>query len=883
MKAFAWSTPVLAAAICLLLVARSAGAQDTAGMVVIPANARNLTYFGRWDRRDPTVAHSHWGGAYLRTRFTGASVGLKMLDGESLVVSIDGEPFRAVKGVAGITPLNMEPLAPGLHTLLVGSSSGGEAKVLGLSLDPRATTKPAIPRPIVEFIGDSITWGTGPEGMWNVNWTWQTAEALNCDHTQIAQSARALTTGYGCADEKTGMDKQYFMLKNFGYVNEVPPVPWNFATYTPQIIVINLGQNDACGNEPDDVFTNIYISFVKNIRTRFPVAQIVALRMFGGGHFGVDTRKAVAALNAGGDDRVHFIDTEGWLNNPSDFSDGVHPNAQGNLKAAMRLAPLLEPLLPAKDRAAAGPATVGDPQNPTGLAQALQNAYVRGDHPIVITRGTYYLTHTGDSNLPLRQWHDATISAYGVTLILNNLRSNAGLFLLDGCANVTIEGPLLSETGQNAYQGHVIAIGADEDGTPSFDWRPSAGYPVPPGPLRDFWINFVDARTRTINLQAGDYYHTRLEPLGNGLYRIHLNERRPVRFSVGDWMVSRYDDPPVKIRLTGSHNCTIKDVTMMRNGFAPIFDGEGGGNHYLRCHWALGPRPQGATEDPIVTNSADGIHSPDDSVGPDIEDCTFEGVFLDDCIAIHGGYHRIVKADGPTIVAQNAYAFYKVGEPVRISDDHGFYLQAKVTALKDNGDGTSTLTLDTAATIPTDASMSKPLADGAGYKIIGCHLGNTRSRGIIVKSDDGVIENNVVSHSGLAIRIGPEWPSEADYSQNVIVKGNTLTQNGDGIVIDGSGVKQNRNITIKHNQFVANYGSDLSVAWADGVTIIGNSFVAPAARAFGEKPRPPILVRDSSNITINGNQFKADDAYARPFVNIGDNTEGVEQSASASR
>ena len=85
----------------------------------------------------------------------------------------------------------------------------------------------------------------------------------------------------------------------------------------------------------------------------------------------------------------------------------------------------------------------------------------------------------------------------------------------------------------------------------------------------------------------------------------------------------------------------------MRNGFAPIFESGGGGNHYLRCHWALGPRPAGATEDPVVTNSADGLHSPGASPGPDIENCTFDGVFLDDCIAIHGGYQKVSQCQRP--------------------------------------------------------------------------------------------------------------------------------------------------------------------------------------------------------------------------------------------
>ena len=865
------------AAIVLLLAAGGASAQTAPppGAALVPASSKTLVYFGRWDRSDPNLAHSHWGGAYLRTRFTGTSAWLQMADREDLVVSIDGEPFRPVSGQQGFTALNPAPLPPGLHTLLVGSAAGGEAKVQGLALDPGAVTKPPVPRPIIEFIGDSITWGTGPDHFYNINHAWMAAEALGCDHTQVAQSGRALTTGYGCADPKAGLDKQYFLLKNFGYTAPGSNPPWNFSAYTPQVIVINLGQNDACGNEPDDVFTASYIQFVKNIRAKFPKAQIAALRMFGGGRFGDDTRKAAAALISGGDARVHFIDTEGWIDPKADLYDGVHPNAQGNLKIAMRLVPALKPLLPSSAVAALSPsATVGDPANPTGLAQALQNAYLRGERHIVVTPGTYILTHQGDgAQITLSGWHDAAVSTYKVTMILNNKYSTDRAFKLEGCTNVTLAGPLLSQTSQNAYQGHVLAVGKDAAGTPTCDWRPSAGYPVPSAGTKELWINFVDAKTRTINIRAGDYYHAGIAPLGNGVYRFTL-DNRPVQFAVGDWIVARYADPPNKVYLTSCHNCTVKDVTMMRNGFAPIFDAEGGGNHYFQCHWALGPRPAGADEDPLVTNSADGIHSPDDSVGPDIENCTFEGVFLDDCIAIHGGFHSIKSVSGPVVIADNGYAFYAVGEPVRISNDHGFYLQANVTALKDNGNGTSTLTLDTAAAIPTDAKMSNPVGgDGAGYKIIGCRLGNTRSRGIIVKSDNGLIQNNVISHCGLGLRIGPEYGAEADYSQNVIVSGNTFLDNGDALVVDGSGVKENKNITIQNNHFAANTGYDVNIAWADGVALSGNTFAAPAALPAGNTQKPPIIVRDSSNIKESGSVIKTPSAYPKPYVSVGTNVD----------
>jgi hypothetical protein len=526
--------------------------------------------------------------------------------------------------------------------------------------------------------------------------------------------------------------------------------------------------------------------------------------------------------------------------------------------------------------AAPASVTVGNPAEPNALPQAILDAYAHGARQITIRPGTYLLSHTGGTLIDLTHWSDAVISAYKVTLIIDNQAGAGTLFQLDGCHHVTIAGPVTSQTLQTAYQGHVLSIDQSDPQHLTCVWRPSAGYPVPDAETKELWINFVDAKTKTINTLAGDYYHASLTPLGDGTYRIGLENRR-IWFHIGDYIVARYGDPPAKIHLTGSHECTVKDFTMMRNGFAPIFEGEGGGNHYIRCHWMLGPRPHGATEDPVVTNAADGLHSPDCDPGPDIEDCTFTGVFLDDCIAIHGGYHKVISVNGPTIVAQNAYAYYAVGEPVRISNDHGFYLQANVTVLKDNGDGTSTLTLDSTVAVPTDAHLSNPLHDGQGYKIINCRLGNTRSRGIIVKADSGIIQGCTITNCGLGLRIGPEYPSEADYSQHVRVLGNTLADNNTALQIDGSGVKENKDITIQGNHFMDNLGQDINIAWADGVTVDGNTFTAPNAFLADAKPLAPISVHDTNNVVINGNHILTPNAYPKPFVSIGDDVQGLTQ------
>ena len=138
---------------------------------------------------------------------------------------------------------------------------------------------------------------------------------------------------------------QYFRLKNYNHRSDNPQVPWNFS-YTPKIVVINLGQNDQCGGEPPDTMQASYKSFVRNIRAKFPKAQIVALRPFGG-PYETPIRQAVAALNAAGDHRVHYVDTTGWLDK-ADYRDGVHPNSQGQAKVEQHLIPILKPLLTAR-------------------------------------------------------------------------------------------------------------------------------------------------------------------------------------------------------------------------------------------------------------------------------------------------------------------------------------------------------------------------------------------------------------------------------------------------------------------------------------------------------------------------------------------------------
>lgn len=527
--------------------------------------------------------------------------------------------------------------------------------------------------------------------------------------------------------------------------------------------------------------------------------------------------------------------------------------------------------------------TVGDPAHPEALAAAVQAAYSGGARRIVIRPGVYVLPNVGHTALTLKGWNSAVLSAYGVTLILTDLAwMHDGIDLID-CTQVTVSGPLLSQSKVTAYQGRVVAVGTDAAGNPTCDWKPDAGYPVPPSAEKGFLggdVNVVDAHTRLLKVGCGDFYGKAYTLLPDGTFRAQMGGH----FGAGDWLVGRFGDAPFKVYLNNCRDCTIKNVTLMRNGFAPLREDGGGGNHYLHCVWALGPAPAGAAEKPLVTNAADGMHMIGSLPGPDIEDCVFQGVFLDDCIAIHGGFQTIKSVSGLTVTLEGGVGSVAVGQPVRISDQKGFFAEALVAAVKDNGDHTATVTLDKEYNVPASAKLSNPRADGAGYKIIGCRLGDTRSRGILAKADDGLIENNILENCGMsAISLGPEYSwGEADYVQNVTIKNNVLRSNGRAgyggaaILVHDDGAVGNKNIVIESNRFDSNFLGDLDLHGADGVTLARNTLRAPALWPPGVKPSAPVHLANCRNVTLRGNTVQNAASYQFPLVTAGPEVTGLQ-------
>jgi len=528
-------------------------------------------------------------------------------------------------------------------------------------------------------------------------------------------------------------------------------------------------------------------------------------------------------------------------------------------------------------------ATIGDPQHPADLAAALTDAYRGGDRDITIAPGTYDLPGTGKDTIALDQWADAKVHAANVTLIFQDCSFQRRPIHFIRCKNVTFEGATLRLAVPAATQGRVKAIGSDEAGN-YCDWQVDAGYSDKINPVKST-LDVVDQHTRLLKVRTGDFSPASSDALGSGLFRLHFKHDMP-RFETGDWLVTRIETGSVICHVDGCENVTLSGLTMQNGGFGTFFEtGGAGGNHFLHCRITYGPRPAGATEDQIVSCGADGFHSTETTRGPDIEDCDFEGVYHDDCIAIHGSFQKVISSSGASLVLDGHGDQYAPNEPIRISDGKGFFEQATCLAVNvPQGQRQAVeITLDRPLEVPAGAKANNPNHCGRGFKILRCHLGNTRSRGILIKGDDGLIDGCTIEGCGMsAISIGPEYYwGEANYCWNVTVSNNVIRncvkRNGDDatVFVHGDGAIGNRHIIIRDNLFDTDYGqSIMKLEWTDGLEIIGNRVIRPFELPL-EKPGHVVELAHDRNVKLAGNVVERPGEAAGSTIGIGQDVTGV--------
>lgn len=348
-----------------ILAISSAFASDSDNQF-ISANNENIAYTGRISYKNPESLRFTYAGTGATFNFTGTSLKMKAKpESGYFMVSIDGElPFKIGFGVNDSIVNIAECLDNVEHTANIvyaieGVTKSPEFRGFYIDKEAKLLARPELPSLKMEFIGNSITCGYGIEAENERSpFTYETenhyysfaaltARALNAQYNVVAKSGIGIYRNYG--DSITGSRRCLPALYAQTLYNDSTEM-WNFGSYQPDIVCVNLGTNDVSSGIYDkEKLTDAYRKFVKRLRHYYPTAKIVMLSgSMSAGQGLKDICKAmdivVGEVNSQGDKNVYRFDMSpqtGLLG----YGSAYHPSIRQARKMASELTRFLKPLI----------------------------------------------------------------------------------------------------------------------------------------------------------------------------------------------------------------------------------------------------------------------------------------------------------------------------------------------------------------------------------------------------------------------------------------------------------------------------------------------------------------------------------------------------------
>jgi len=209
----------------------------------------------------------------------------------------------------------------------------------------------------IEFIGDSITCGYGvdleiADTVFSTTtedvtraYAYKTAMGLNSDYSMVSFSGYGIISGYTDSDEKqvNQLVPDYYEKMGFSYAKpygtlELQEVPWDFTSYVPDLIVMNLGTNDDsyCQDHKSrqEEFSQEYEKFLKQLRQINPQATLLCTVGLMGERIYDAVEKAVLKYKENtGDHKIYAIKLKEQLPQDGLVTSG-HPTEISHTKAA---------------------------------------------------------------------------------------------------------------------------------------------------------------------------------------------------------------------------------------------------------------------------------------------------------------------------------------------------------------------------------------------------------------------------------------------------------------------------------------------------------------------------------------------------------------------
>ncbi|MFC1568730.1 SGNH/GDSL hydrolase family protein [bacterium] len=275
--------------VCLLFMTQLVASEP------ILSNHPNIQYTGRIDFSNSLAPVIFWPGTYIKANFEGTSLQVILDDSTgtnfyNVIIDNNVDDFLILYCRKGT---HSYPVAVGLkdtihHVMIFRRTEGfsGQTRFKGFILDTGKSLADAPERPArkIEFYGNSITCGMGnevPDHDEDENNAKRnnylaygaiTARNLNADYTCIAKSG-------------IGVLISWFDIIMPEYYDRLNPwksdSKWDFTQWTPDVVVINLFQNDSwlikkLDPVPDEEqIIQAYLDFVALIRNTYQDANII--------------------------------------------------------------------------------------------------------------------------------------------------------------------------------------------------------------------------------------------------------------------------------------------------------------------------------------------------------------------------------------------------------------------------------------------------------------------------------------------------------------------------------------------------------------------------------------------------------------------------------
>lgn len=261
-----------------------------------------LYYNGRFDFSDVEQPEFYYSGIEICASFDGTSCKIKMGQDHLGNTNPAGMPLSNYYNVFLDGKLSIIEVKDGLHEFLIGNNLKdtihslkivkrtealcGKGYFAGLLLNQQAELLPytEIPSLKIEFIGNSITCGYGIEGDSKdchfssetennyLTYGSLTARGINAEYRAVAYSGRGVYQNYNKSVEETLPDI-YDLINPFE-----PESYFNFSSWTPDLVVVNLGTNDFAHELPDSAgFVDAYSGLLKMVKSHYPQSKIICL------------------------------------------------------------------------------------------------------------------------------------------------------------------------------------------------------------------------------------------------------------------------------------------------------------------------------------------------------------------------------------------------------------------------------------------------------------------------------------------------------------------------------------------------------------------------------------------------------------------------------